>query len=282
MRIKLIADSTCDLTPELAERYEVEISRLYIQRGDESLIDMVEITPDDIYEYYRQGNGLCKTSAVNVSTYAELYNKFSADYDAIIQFTISSSMSACCQNAMIAAADCEGAKVYVVDSANLSTGIGLLVIAAAEMIEAGMDAAEIYEAVMQLRDKVEASFIIDNLEFLHKGGRCSGIAALGANLLKLKPCIEVRDGSMGVGKKYRGVYDKCVLQYIRDSLSGREDIRTNRIFITHSGCEPKLIEQAQELVGQLQDFDEVLVTRAGTTISSHCGPNTLGVLFIRK
>ena len=172
--------------------------------------------------------------------------------------------------------------MYVVDSRNLSTGIALLVLDAAERAEKGEDPKEIAALMLETAKKVEASFVIDTLFYLQKGGRCSTLAALGANLLKLKPCIEVKDGKMGVGKKYRGKIDNCIAQYVRERLQGRDDLRRNRIFITHSGCAPEIVENVKAIIKECGGFDEVLETYAGCTVSSHCGPNTLGVLFVRK
>ena len=167
-------------------------------------------------------------------------------------------------------------QVYVVDSRNLSTGSGHLVMEAWDRIQAGMEAEAIYRELCELTEKVEASFVIDTLEYLHKGGRCSSVAALGANLLKLKPCIEVREGKMLVGKKYRGSFERCILQYVEDRLKGRDDLRLGRIFITHTGCAPELVKQVRKAVLRLAPFEEVLETRAGCTVSRHCGPTRWG------
>jgi len=158
------------------------------------------------------------------------------------------------------------------------------VMAAGDRIAAGMPAAQIAEEVQALTQKVEASFVVDNLEFLHKGGRCSAVAMLGANVLKLKPCIEVSNegGKMGVSKKYRGSLERVLEEYVADRLSGREDIRQDRIFITHSGISQERIDIVKAAVEKHMKFDEIYITRAGCTISSHCGPNTLGILFVRK
>ena len=259
MRIKISADSTCDLSPELIETYNIGITPLYIEKGGQNCRDGMDITPQEIFDYVRSGKGVCRTAAVNVGDYTAFFKKCRENYDAVIHFNISSDFSSCYQNACTAAAEFEN--VYVVDSRNLSTGIALLVLDAAERVEKGEDPKEIY---------------------LQKGGRCSTLAALGANLLKLKPCIEVKDGKMGVGKKYRGKIDNCIAQYVRERLQGRDDLRRNRIFITHSGCAPEIVENVKAIIKECGGFDEVLETYAGCTVSSHCGPNTLGVLFVRK
>ena len=280
MKIKISADSTCDLSPELIERYHIGITPLYIIRGEETLRDGIDVRPEELYEYANVTGKLCKTAAVNVSDYLAYFAACREEYDAVIHFTISSDMSGCYQNACTAAAEFEN--VYVVDSRNLSTGIALLVLDAAERAEKGEDPKEIAALMRETAKKVEASFVIDTLFYLQKGGRCSTLAALGANLLKLKPCIEVKDGKMGVGKKYRGKIDNCIAQYVRERLQGRDDLRRNRIFITHSGCAPEIVENVKAIIKECGGFDEVLETYAGCTVSSHCGPNTLGVLFVRK
>ena len=280
MKIKISADSTCDLSPELIERYHIGITPLYIIRGEETLRDGIDVHPQELYDYANATGKLCKTAAVNVSDYLAYFAACREEYDAVIHFTISSDMSGCYQNACTAAAEFEN--VYVVDSRNLSTGIALLVLDAAERVEKGEDPKEIAALMRETAKKVEASFVIDTLFYLQKGGRCSTLAALGANLLKLKPCIEVKDGKMGVGKKYRGKIDNCIAQYVRERLQGRDDLRRNRIFITHSGCAPEIVENVKAIIKECGGFDEVLETYAGCTVSSHCGPNTLGVLFVRK
>ena len=235
MKIKISADSTCDLSPELIERYHIGITPLYIIRGEETLRDGIDVRPEELYEYANATGKLCKTAAVNVSDYLAHFAACREEYDAVIHFTISSDMSACYQNACIAAQ--EFTNVYPVDSRNLSTGIGHLVLDAAEMAEQGMDAADIASALEKKREKLDVSFVIDTLEYLKRGGRCSALVAMSANLLHLKPCIEVKDGKMGVGHKYRGKLEKCYVQYIEERLKGRDDIDCHRIFITDSGCD---------------------------------------------
>ena len=197
MRIKISADSTCDLSPELIETYNIGITPLYIEKGGQNCRDGMDITPQEIFDYVRSGKGVCRTAAVNVDDYTAFFKKCRENYDAVIHFNISSDFSSCYQNACTAAAEFEN--VYVVDSRNLSTGIALLVLDAAERAEKGEDPKEIAALMRETAKKVEASFVIDTLFYLQKGGRCSTLAALGANLLKLKPCIEVKDGKMGVG-----------------------------------------------------------------------------------
>lgn len=280
--IVLCADSTCDLSPELIERYHVHIKPLHIILDGKSHDDGVDITPDEIYTTYREKKILPTTSAVNVEEYKEMARPFIEAGNDVIHINLGSGISTSHNSCRIAAEETPG--LYSIDSGNLSTGMGLVVIAAAERIAAGMPVEQIVVEVEEVTKHVEASFVIDTLEFLHKGGRCSTLAMLGANMLKLKPCIEVNnaDSTMTVGKKYRGSLDKALQDYVKDRLEGRTDIRTDRIFITHSGISEERVELVKRTIEQYMHFDEVLVTRAGCTISSHCGPNTLGILFVRK
>ena len=282
MKIKICADSTCDLSPELVERYDVGIIPLYIVKDGVSYADGREITPQDVYAHVRAGGAMCSTAAVSVADYEAFFAEQRRHCDALIHFHISSEMSSCYQNACIAAENFEN--VYSVDSRNLSTGIGQLVLAAAEMAAEGtMSAEEIFRTVQDLRERLDVSFVLDTLEFLRKGGRCSTLAALGANLLSLKPCIEVHDGAMGVGKKYRGTLGKCLVQYVRDRLEGRDDIDLKRIFITDSGdFTQEELDAMEAEVRRCQPFAEVLHTRAGCTISNHCGPRCVGILYFHK
>ena len=279
MNIKISADSTCDLSPELIQRYDIGISPLYIVRDGESLVDGVDITPDEIYAHVEAGGSMCSTAAVSVYDYVEFFRKELESADAVVHFHISGDMSACYQNACIAAA--EVGNVYPVDARNLSTGIGLLVLEAAELARAGqLTAQEIQERMNQRRELLDVSFVVEQLGYLRKGGRCSSVAALGANMLSLRPCIQVKDGKMGVGKKYRGAYQKCLLQYVKERLEGRDDIDLRRIFITESGgFTPEEVAEVEAAVRSYQPFEEVLHTRAGCTVSSHCGPRTLGILY---
>ena len=280
MRIKITSDSTCDLSPAQIASHDIHIFPLSVRIGDQDLLDGVDAAPQDIYNHVDQGGDLPATAAVSVGTYRAAFETFAEEYDAVIHVDISLDFSCCYQNAVLAAEGLDN--VYVVDSRNLSTGHGLLVLVAAELAESGMDAAEIAGILTETAPRVDASFIMDRLDYMKKGGRCSSITVLGANLLKLKPCIEVRDGKMAVAKKYRGGFDACVKSYITDRISGREDLDLHRIFVTHSGVSESCIQTAVDTVHTLQPFQEVCVTTAGCTISSHCGPGTIGVLFIRK
>ena len=278
--IKIISDSTADLPRELIEKYDIQVLPLTVTLGEKSYKDGLEISAKDIFKFYDETKNLPKTSAVSVLEYTEAFTSWvEKGYD-VIHFTISSTMSACYQNACIAAV--ELGHVWSIDSANLSSGIGLLVVKAAELAAKGESAEVIAREIAEAKTKVDASFILNQLEFLHKGGRCSSVAALGANLLKLKPCIEVREGKMGVAKKYRGAYEKCALEYVRDRLENNDNIDTKRIFITWAGLDEKLIKEIHKEVNKCKKFDEIIVNEAGSTITGHCGPGTFGVLYFRK
>lgn len=279
-KVIIASDSTSDLSRELIERYGIHIVPLSVHLGDRQYTDGVDIDPDVIYAHYEAKGELPKTSAPSIADFESFFREQTEQGKAVVFFTISADMSATYNNARLAAEDF--ARVYVVNTANLSTGGGLLVLKAAEMTEAGKSAREIAEACEALRSRVDASFVVDNLEFLHKGGRCSAVAAFGANLLQLKPCIVVKDGKMGVEKKYRGKFGVVLEKYISERIGDGSAIELDRIFVTHAGCDREIVERCVAQVKTLAPFQEVLVTRAGCTISSHCGRNTLGVLFIRK
>ncbi|MCH5303822.1 MAG: DegV family protein [Ruminococcus sp.] len=280
MNVKIISDSTCDLSPELIEKYDISIIPLYVSMGDTAKKDGTEVTPDNIYDYVDKTGKLPKTSAANVGDYIEVFKIWKSRGYSIVHFSISSDFSSTYHNACIAAE--EVGDVYVVDSRNLSTGQGLVVLHGADLALEGKSAEEIKNECDSLTSRVEASFVVDSIDYLHKGGRCSAIAALGANLLKLKPCIEVIDGKMKPSKKYRGIIDRVILNYVTERLNGRNDISTKRIFITHTKCNPDVVEKVKAEIKKYFDFDEILETTAGCTVTSHCGPNTLGILFIRK
>ena len=280
MNIRVCADSTCDLTQELVEKYNITIVPLQVTWEGVSYRDGVDITADEMLANMEATGKLGATSAVNIQDYTDLFSSLLKDYDAIVHFTISSEMSACYQNACIAAE--ELGNVYVVDSRNLSTGIAHLVLDACEMAQQGMDAADIHKALEAKREKLDVSFVVSTLEYLRKGGRCTAVAAIGANLLKLHPCIFVKDGAMGVGKKYRGKMADCLVSYVKDRLGDMSTVDTRRIFITDSGIDDEIRDLVEKTVREMGDFQEVIRTRAGCTVSCHCGPGTLGILFYRK
>ena len=280
MKIRITADSTCDLSPEYIAQHGVSIVPLTVSMGGKDYTDGADIAPDDIFRHVDAGGDLPKTAAVNVADYRAKFEALLRECDAIIHFNISADFSSCHEHAVAAA---EGLPVYCVDSRNLSSGIALLLCEAVDMIEAGCDDPKaILDHVNGLIDKVDASFIIDRLDFLYKGGRCSMVAMLGANLLKLRPCIEVTGGKMVVGKKFRGTYERCLKQYVEDRLRNPDAVSAKRIFITHTGVTREQFELTKKLVLEHVPFEEVLEVRAGCSITSHCGQGTLGVLFIRK
>lgn len=280
MSIKITSDSTSDLSPALLEQYDITVLPLYVTMGEQTCRDGVDARPEDLFAYVERTGSLPTTAAVNVADYHDCFAQFSPRHEAVIHITISSDFSSCYQNACVAAEDFSN--VYVVDSRNLSTGHGLVVLEAALAAQRGEQPEAIVAHLNEVAGQVEASFVVDKLDYLVKGGRCSSAAALGANLLKLKPCIEVVDGRMKVGKKYRGNYDKVLLQYVRERLDGRDDLALDRIFVTHTPCRPETVEAVKAEIQTYAPFSEIIETTAGCTISSHCGPNTLGILFLRS
>ena len=280
MRIKITADSTCDLSPVLLEKYDITLAHLIVNKNGEAFTDGIDITPADIFAHVAAGGDLCSTAALGVGDYQDLFAKFASDYDAVVHISISSEFSSSFQNAYIAATEFDN--VRVIDSRNLSTGQGLVVLAACDMSQSCTDLDKLCADLTELTGRVEASFVLDQLKYMVKGGRCSSAAALGANLLNLKPCIEVKDGKMSVVKKYRGNYTKCLTSYVKDRLEGREDLDTKRLFITHTPVNEDSYTAVKEAVANYSNFDEVIESEAGCTVSCHCGPGTLGVLFIRK
>lgn len=280
MKIKISSDSTCDLAKEFIEQNDIGILPLVVVKDGESFRDGVDITPEVIFAHVNNGGALCSTSAANVNDYMELFEEYKKEYDAVIHINIGSGFSSSHQNACLAAEEFEN--VYVVDSMNLSTGHGHIVAEAVKMVKEGMEAKAIYDALNELAPRVEASFVLDRLDYMVKGGRCSAVAALGASLLQLKPCIEVVNGKMGVCKKYRGSYEKALGSYVKDRLMDRDDIITERIYVTHTETPQDIVDKVKDLVKEYKQFDIMEETVAGCTVSCHCGPNTLGVLFIRK
>ena len=280
MKIKIISDSTCDLPAQLVAEHNITLTPLTVVKNDEQFKDGVTITPADIFAHVAAGGDLCTTSANSIGEYADVFEKYHADYDGIIMVTIGSGFSTCYQSACLAAEDFE--KVRVVDSQNLSTGQGLVVLKACELAKTATDLDNLANELRAYSEKVEASFVVDKLDYLVKGGRCSSAAALGANLLNLKPCIEVKNGKMSVGKKYRGNYTKCLANYAKERLDGREDIDNSTVFITKTVVSDEAYEAVKNTVAEYGHFETVCESMAGCTVSSHCGPGTLGIIFVRK
>jgi DegV family protein with EDD domain len=280
MNIQITADSTCDLPQVLLDSNNISLIRLIVTKDNQEFIDNETITPADIFAHVAAGGDLCKTAALGVGTYEDAFREFSGAYDAVIHISLGSGFSSSFQNAKLAAGEFEN--VYVVDSQNLSTGQGLVVLKACELAKSDLDVPQILSVLNDYTEKVEASFVVENLTYLVKGGRCSSAAALGANLLNLKPCIEVKNGKMSVGKKYRGSFDKALSNYVKDRLSGRTDLDEGTIFITHTPVADSALECVRKDVCDLSSFRNIYENEAGCTISCHCGPGTLGILFVRK
>ncbi len=280
MNIKITTDSTCDLSPQQLQQHNISLIPLYVNLGGKCLRDIYDVTPDDIYAHVASGGDISSTAAVNISDYAEFFAPLSASYDAVIHLNLSAELSSSHQNARLAAEDFDN--VYVVDSQCLTTGQGLMALHCAQLAESGMDAQAILADLADFQQKVDVSFILSQLDYLAKGGRCSSVVALGANLLSLKPCIEMENGLLHVGKKYRGSFQKCMERYIRDRLAHPEELDLSHILITHSGLDEATLELARQTVADCAAFAEVSINRAGCTISSHCGPGTMGIVFAHK
>lgn len=253
---------------------------LYVIKDGVAYRDSVDITCTEIFAHVAAGGALCTTSAVSQSEYEDFFTKELEGYDGLVHISLSSEMSCCHQNALVAAEKFKN--VQVVDSRNLSSGQGLVVIRGAELAAKGdMTAKEIAEELRSFAAKVDASFIVDKLDYLRKGGRCSAVAALGANLLSIKPCIEVHDGKMGVSKKYRGTFQKVLRSYVRERLAD-DTIDDSRIFITRTPVDDAVVEQVRAEVNACRTFGEIIDSDAKCVISCHCGPNTLGILYVHK
>ena len=280
MRIKITADSTCDLSPEQIRDNDIYIFPLFVNKAGESFLDGVTITPAEIFAHVAAGGDLCSTAAVPVGPYQEKFEELRKEYDAVVHISLGSGFSSTYQNACIAAEDMEN--VRVIDSRNLSSGHGHVVMEACKLAKTATDLDEMKAALDEIATRVDASFLLERLDYMVKGGRCSFVAALGANLLKLKPCIEVVDNRMIVGKKYRGSMVKCIEAYVRDRLAEPDSIVPERIFITHSPVTDEVDKMAYDTIRDCMDFEEIDDTNAGCTISCHCGEGCLGILYIRK
>ncbi|MBQ8881277.1 MAG: DegV family protein [Oscillospiraceae bacterium] len=280
MNIKIMSDSTCDLSKELLEKHNISIVPLTVIKNDQAFSDGITITTDEIFAHVAAGGGLCTTAAIGVLEYQEKFAEFADKYDAVIHINISSELSSSYQNASLAAQEFDN--VVTIDSRNLSTGQGLVVLKACELAQNATSVEEIKEKLIDFTGKIESSFLLDRLDYMVKGGRCTAVVALGANLLGLKPCIEVKDGKMGVVKKYRGNYAKSLASYVRDRLANRDDLDRTHLFVTHTPVSDECLHSVEAAVAEHADFENIYWTTAGCTISCHCGPGTLGVLFAKK
>ena len=281
--IQIISDSTCDLSQDLKEKYNIMVVPLHITLGDEDFKDGVDITQDEIYTWSDANNTTPKTAAVFLEEAICALKSVLDEGNEAVVFTIASGMSTTNNVFHLAVNELEAQdRVRVIDSANLSTGVGLQVIEAAQLAMEGKGLDEVVVAIERITPKVRASFVVDTLTYLHRGGRCSGLAAMAGGMLKLHPKIVVKNGVMGAEKKYRGKITGAILNYVKDMESDLLSAKKERVFITHSGCEPEAINSVKEYLESLHHFDEILVTRAGGVVSSNCGPGTLGVLFIEE
>lgn len=280
MSIKVVADSTCDLPSELLERYDITILPLSINKDGQFFKDNIEITPIDIFAHVDAGGALCSTAAVNINEFTNCFERFRRKYDEVICVTISAEMSSCYQNACFAAESFSN--VHVVDSRNLSSAQGLITLHAARLAENGYTGKAIAAMLRAEALKMQSSFLIDRLDYLQKGGRCSSIAALGANIMRLKPCIEVHDGKMGLGKKYRGSFERCMYQYTKELLDRNPNSRTDTVFVVHPAAERAAVEAAMRALREDGRFQEIYEVRTGCTVACHCGPNTIGVMFLNQ
>lgn len=281
--VKIISDSTCDLSPELIAKYDIDILPLHILLGEDEYEDGKNITPEQIYNWSDENKTTPKTSAPALTDAIELFKPYIDEGREIVCFSISSSMSTSGNVMRIAAEELEAEdRITVIDSANLSTGIGLLVIEAAIMAQNNHTVEEIVSAIEALKPNVRASFVVDTLTYLYRGGRCNAVSAMAGGVLKLHPKIVVENGAMNASKKYRGKINSAIMMYVKDMEDDLKAARPNRVFITHSGCDRTIVEEVHSYLENLGVFSEILETRAGGVISSHCGPGTLGVLFIQS
>lgn len=281
--VKIISDSTCDLSPELIAKYDIDILPLHILLGEDEYEDGKNITPEEIYSWSDENKTTPKTSAPALTDAIELFKQYIDEGREIVCFSISSSMSTSGNVMRIAAEELEAEdRITVIDSANLSTGIGLLVIEAAIMAQNNHTVEEIVSAIEALKPNVRASFVVDTLTYLYRGGRCNAVSAMAGGVLKLHPKIVVENGAMNASKKYRGKINSAIMTYVKDMEDALKAARPDRVFITHSGCDRTIVEEVHSYLENLGVFSEILETRAGGVISSHCGPGTLGVLFIQN
>ena len=280
MRIKVTSDSTCDLTRELLAEHDITLTPLIVIKDNKEYFDGETITPTEIFDHVAGGGSLCSTAARSVGFYQEVFARFSAEYDGVIHISIGSGFSSSYQNASLAAEEFDN--VRVIDSQSLSTGQGFLVLEAVKLAKTCTSLDELEKQLIDFSSRVEISFVLDRLDYMVKGGRCSSAAALGANLLNLKPCIEVKDGKLGVVKKYRGNFSKCLTSYIKDRLEGRDNLGKELVFVTSTPVSAEAYASVLESIATYGNFETVIQTQAGCTVSCHCGPGTLGIIFVRN
>ncbi len=278
--VKITCDSACDLTAELYEQFGIEMLPLGISLGEDFRRDGVDVSAQELFDYVAQSGELPKTSAVSIGEYEEKFRALTREGCEAVHISLSGELSACYQNACIAA-DMVGG-VFVVDTKSLSLGAGYLAMHASELAREGRCAREIAAALEEEKEHLDVSFVLQSLDHLHKGGRCPGVAVLGANLMKIRPEIVMTGGKLHLGKKYRGTMEKSILDYVRGRLEGKSDICCKQLIIVHSGVPRALVDKAEALARELQPFEQVQQFFAGCTISSHAGPNCLGMLVVHK
>ena len=281
--LKIVSDSTCDLPKELIEQYNIQIVPLHIMLGEKEYLDGLDILPDEIYTWAEANEDTPKTSAVDFEKTRDVMKQIVGTDDEMIVFAISETMSTTANVFRMAAEELElEDRITIINSENLSTGVGLLVVEAAEMCLEGKSREEICQRIEGLKKKAQVSFVVDTLTYLHRGGRCSSVAALAGGVLKLHPKIVVSDGSMKADKKYRGKIEKVILEYAKDLEDSLKEADKKRVFITHSGCKQEVIDEVYSYLKSMNYFHEIHIARAGGVISSHCGPGTLGILYLAK
>lgn len=279
-KVKVVADSTCDLNPALLERYGITVIPLNVNLGDKSCLDGVDVHTPDLFEYFNKTGKLPTTSAPTPTYYEEFYSKWTQEGWEVVHFSISAELTVTPNIAKMAAEKFDN--IFPVDSRNVSCGMGILVIKAAELRDQGLSGAEIRDRILEMTGKVRTAFVISTLLYMYKGGRCTGVQALGANLLNLKPCIEVKDGKMGVTKKYRGSLENVLCQMAEDKLLGAQDIDLSRLLITHYDAGDKAVAAVTDALRSCQNFEEILINQCGCSVSVHCGPGTLGIIYMVK
>ncbi len=279
-KIKITCDSACDLSSETYRAYQIMPIPVHVISGGKQYLDMVNIRLPDVFRIVDSTGQLPTTAAISSYEYEEVFRRYRKEGYTVIHINISSKLTSCHQNARIAAENYEN--VYVFDSQNVSSASGYLAMEASDLARRGSSAGEILEKLSELRRQMEVSFLVDTLSYLHMGGRCSAIVALGANLLKLKPCIEMCGGSLRVGKKYRGSLKRSVCHYIRDKLENRPSIQRGTILMTHAMAPGDVLEEVRREIRKFLPGVKIIENITGCTIGSHCGPSTLGIGILRR
>jgi len=278
--VVITADSPADLSAQTAARYKVQTMPLHIILDGNSYRDGIDINAEKLFDYYRENKVLPTTAAVSVAEYTDFFKKLTLGGASVVHLSLSSDISSTYHNAVLAAEELDG--VYVIDTKSLSSGMALLVLHACDLRDGGLSAEEIYQALQKKIAKVRVSFILDTLDYLSRGGRCSAVTAFGANILGIKPSIEMNDGTLGIAKKYRGKTADVMLRYTADRLSLGEEIDTRRVFLVHTGLERSQLNDLRREILKLMPFEELIEAVASCTISTHCGPNCMGVMYMVK